>query len=485
MSTTSTLQKIHAQIDASTPAPANLNIGFGGERAVFPLASLASVVFNRQNSTVLPLTPVGVPFQALGAIPGAVSALAFGSYSSPDYLAPGEFIPPVGTRAGLPMPRRMNTVYFNLVLPAGPRPAAGWPVAIFGHGFGDDRNNSPFVVAASMAARGIATIAINVVGHGGGPLGTITVNRLGGAPSVSFSAGGRGIDQNGDTKIDSTEGSSAAVPNLLVGSSDALRQTTVDLMQLVREIQVGVDVDGDGAADLDPARIYYFGQSFGGIYGTIFLGVERDVRVGVPNVPGGPIIDIVRLSPGFRPLFNAAAAARGLSGGPLFNENLPFRNQPPLINDVAGAIALQDLTEQSEWATQAGNPVAYAPYLRSSPLPGNPPKSVIIQYAKGDKTVPNPTATALVRAGKLADRATYFRNDLAFALDPRAPKNPHTFLTRLFTPGIAGQAAFQAQAQIAHFFATDGSDTIDPDGANPLFETPIVPPLPETLNFIP
>jgi hypothetical protein len=27
--------------------------------------------------------------------------------------------------------------------------------------------------------------------------------------------------------------------------------------------------------------------------------------------------------------------------------------------------------------------------------------------------------------------------------------------------------------------------TVDPDGANPLFETPIVPPLPEGLNYIP
>jgi hypothetical protein len=33
--------------------------------------------------------------------------------------------------------------------------------------------------------------------------------------------------------------------------------------------------------------------------------------------------------------------------------------------------------------------------------------------------------------------------------------------------------------------ASDGLTTIDPDGAGPIFETPIVPPLPEELNFIP
>ncbi|TMI34304.1 MAG: hypothetical protein E6H41_13095, partial [Betaproteobacteria bacterium] len=367
---TTALEKIRDQIKASVPAPAAFDIGFAGERAVFPLSSVTSVLFNRQNAVTPPLTTAPMPIQALGAIPGAVGSLAFGSYLSPDYQAAGEFIPPVGTRTGVPVPQRMNSVYFNLVLPAGSRPAAGWPVAIFGHGFGDSRHNSPFAVAASMAARGIATIAINVVGHGSGPLGTVTVNRSGGAPSISFPAGGRGIDQSGDGVIASTEGSAAAAPRTLIGSADALRQTTVDLMQLVRQIQVGIDVDGDGAPDLDPARIYYFGQSFGGMYGTIFLGIERDVHVGVPNVPGGAVIDIIRLSPGFRfAILTPAVAARGLLNLPplpdgtlQFNENSPLRDLPAVINTVPGATALQDYFEQAEWGSQVGNPVAYAPY---------------------------------------------------------------------------------------------------------------------------
>jgi hypothetical protein len=489
---TTTLERIRDQIKVSHPAPATFNIGFAGERAVFPLSSVTSVLFNRQNAVTPPLTTAPMPTQALGVIPGAVSSLAFGSYLSPDYQAPGEYIPPVGTRTGVPVPRRMNTVYFNLVLPAGPRPAAGWPVAIFGHGFGDSRHNSPFVVAASMAARGIATIAINVVGHGGGPLGTVTVNRGAGAPSISFPAGGRGIDQNGDGVIDSTEGSAAAAPRTLIGSADALRQTTVDLIQLVRQIQVGIDVDGDGAPDLDPARIYYFGQSFGGMYGTIFLGIERDVHVAVPNVPGGAVIDIIRLSPGFRfAILTPAVAARGLlnlpplpNGTPQFNENLPLRDLPAVINTVPGAMALQDYFEQAEWGSQVGNPVAYAPYIRKAPLKGNPVKSVIFQIAKGDMTVPNPTNTAILRAGDLQDRTTYYRNDLAFALGSGV-RNPHTFLTNIASTPLAALNALQAQAQIAVFFASDGALTIDPDGGNPLFETPIVPPLPERLNFLP
>jgi TRAP-type mannitol/chloroaromatic compound transport system substrate-binding protein len=109
---------------------------------------------------------------------------------------------------------------------------------------------------------------------------------------------------------------------------------------------------------------------------------------------------------------------------------------------------------------------------------------VIVQFAKGDKTVPNPTASALIRAGNLADRATYFRNDLAFATVPGyTVKNPHTFLTNL--GGTAAPFAVAAQQQLAMFLASAGTVTIDPDGAGPLFETPIAGPLPETLNFIP
>ena len=105
-------------------------------------------------------------------------------------------------------------------------------------------------------------------------------------------------------------------------------------MQLVREIEVGMDVDGDGARDLDPARISYFGQSFGGIYGVKFLAVEPNVRLGVPNVAGGAIIEIARLSPSFRGLVTLSLLTRtppliNLPGF-AFNENMPLRNLPPL-----------------------------------------------------------------------------------------------------------------------------------------------------------
>ena len=136
--------------------------------------------------------------------------------------------------------------------------------------------------------------------------------------------------------------------------------------------------------------------------------------------------------------------------------------------------------ENVEWVNQPANPVAYAPHLRQHPLPGVPAKPVILQFGKGDQTVPNPLETALVRAGDLADRTTFYRHDLAYAENPGLPNDPHT----LYRIAVFGQIALGAQQQIAVFFASDGTEVIHPEPAR-FFEVPIQGPLREELNFIP
>lgn len=502
-SATAVLEKMRDQIKADTPTPADFLLGPGGTRTVFPLSNISSMLFNRQTGTAptFAATPMAGQLLALRSIPGVVGHVAFGKYVSPDYETAAKVIPPIDTASGVPTIQSENEIYFNLFLPTGTPPPNGWPVAIFGHGSTGNQTNA-FFAAADIAERGIATIAINAVGHGNGPLGTLTVSQTVGGP-VTFSAGGRGVDLNGNGVIDLNEGVVAAPP---IGNRDGIRQTVVDLLQLVREIEVGMDVDGDAVPDLDPARIYYFGQSLGGMYGTLFLVVEPSVHAGVPNVPGGPPIEVSRLSPIFRSGLGTTFAAAvpslinvgGLSGVE-FNENLPLRDQPPVIDTVPGAIEIQTVLEQFEWVTQAGNSVAYAPHLRKAPLTRMLPKDIIIQFAKGDNTVPNPTTTALLRAGDLADRATYYRHDLAFTSRGDqsgipVPKDPHIFLLFVAlaptsTPPINFPAVADigrgAREQIAEFFASDGANVIDPDGAGPLFEVPIAGPLPEGLSFIP
>jgi hypothetical protein len=487
------LSRIVRRIKRSTPTPTDFMVGLGAGgpvRALFPVAELAGIRFDRQTGAAPSFTSSFLPTPALAVVPGAVAQIAYGRFESPDYQTADKFIPATGTLAGQPQQQGTNTLTLQLFVPAGAKPAGGWPVALFGHGFTDSMYGAPWAVASVFASRGIATLAINVVGHGGGARGSLAVLPKAGTP-VMIDAGGRGIDQNGDGAIDPTEGVDAAPPRGIIGSRDGLRQTVIDLMQLVRQVEVGMDIDGDGSADLNPQRIYYAGQSFGGIYGTMLLGVEPNIRAGVPNVPGGSITEVARLG-GFRPLTGIALATRvpslinvGGASGIEFDENIPLRDLPPVVNTVPGAMAIQQVLDRNEWVQQSGNPVSYAAYIRKEPLHGNAPKPVIVQFAKGDQTVPNPTSTAIVRAGDLAEHTVFFRNDLAYAANPTGvPRNPHTFLTNIASPAMA-PLAVGAQLQIAVFFATNGGTRIDPDGAGPLFEVPIDPPLPERLDFIP
>ena len=468
-SVTSTLEKIRDQIKVASAPTASFNLGTHGESTVFPIASISGILFGQQQNVVGSLNTVPVPTPALQVFPGAVAKVAFGKFSAKNFETPGGFIPVVPTRTGVPAVQSTGDVYFNLFIPAGTRPANGWPVAIFAHGLGNNKNSSPFAVASTLAHNGIATLSINSVGHGFGPAGILTV--IQGSGSVVLSAGGRGVDLNASGTIDSFEGLLATGAQFDITGRDGVQQTVADLMQVVRMIQGGVDVDNTGSASLDANRIYMFGQSSGGIIGTVFMGIEPDIKAGVPVVPGGPSVDAALFSESNRLLLTAFLGSRlpsllnGGVGG--FTDNTPLRNQAPVINLVPGAMEIQRIADVFNWIAQAGESTAWAPFIRKSPLPGQAAKAVIIQFARGDKTNPNPSTTAIIRAGDLADCATFFRNDLAFLSNLGFPKNPHTFLTNIAgTPAVAA-VAIGAQTQIEVFFASNGALTIDPDGSRP------------------
>jgi hypothetical protein len=162
-SATAVLEKMRDQIHAATPEPADFLLGPQGERTVFSLEAVTGIRFDQQTRVDPPvLTAVNLNLSLIrDTFPGAVGSLAFGKYLSPDYqVHPGEYIPPVGTRTGTPAVQGVNEIYFNLFLPSGPTPAGGWPVAIFGHPNGGYKEDPSVAVAGSMAAHGIATLAI-------------------------------------------------------------------------------------------------------------------------------------------------------------------------------------------------------------------------------------------------------------------------------------------------------------------------------------
>jgi hypothetical protein len=518
-SATAILEKIRDQIRDTTPDPADFLLGSNGERTVFARNQVTTITWRQQTLVdppfFAPTPPFLVPVASLDIFPGSVGRVALGKFLSPDYeVHPGEFIPAVGTRNGEPAVRGTNEIHFNLFLPSGAVPSNGWPVVIVGHPVNNSKNAMPFQVASSMAKYGLATVAINAVGHGFGPRSTLTVNRTMGAP-ITLSEGGRGIDQNDDGSIEDSEGLTTKAPRTAVQLSDGYRQTAVDLMQLARVIEVGMDVDGDGLRDLDPSRIYYFGNSLGGGYGTVFLAVAPSVRAGVLAVPFDPIPGVflgIRRSVAAGVLdarqpsllnFPGVTAIDGLApvGPPFFDENRPLRNQSPLtveledlttrviqspvINTVTGAREIQAYGENLEWVSQAGSPVAYAPHLRRAPLAGMAGKPVLLQIAKGDQSANNPSTTAIIRAGDLADHTLYYRHDLYRSSLPNPTAltaNPHGFAISVGNP-LFRPISLAVQDQAGRFFFSDGGPVAVPQPSQ-FFEFPIVLPLPESLNFI-
>jgi hypothetical protein len=241
-------------------------------------------------------------------------------------------------------------------------------------------------------------------------------------------------------------------------------------MALGRSLRAGLDIPGVGKNLVDRSRIMYYGLSFGGIYGTMLMGTDPLFHRGLLNVPGGPIVDIARLSAFRGDLADQLARSRPsfLNGGPGldgFTEDLPLRNEKPRAIKHRGAAALQELFAESNWYERAGSPETLAPRIRLRPEPAwrKRPKEIAFQTAYGDGTVPNFTAGTLYRAGHLFDRVVYYRNDKT----PTYDSDPHGFLA---DPTLAGRTA--GEQQLAEFLDTGQLINTDPE----MLEVPIANP---------
>jgi hypothetical protein len=413
--------------------------------------------------------------------PGAAGYFAFGSFLSPRYQGDDAVIPLVPSTQ-TPKPFGMDRLGVIAVTPdprAFPPP---WPVAIYGPGFTRSKYDI-FVSADNNASRGILTIATDPSGHAYGSKSTATV--IANGVPTTFSSYGRGRDLDGDGKIGDglndgvgptghyqSDGKTIDPSHKSIdGLRSGLMQTVVDNMTLARVIKSGLDIPSVGTNLADPKRVYYYGISFGGIYGTMLMGTDPLIHRGLLNVPGGPIVDIARLS-SFRGDLAATLkishpsflnGGKGLNG---FTEDMPLRGEPPRVITDKGAADLQTLFATTNWYDRDGSPETFAPRIRLRPDPAwaSDPKEVLFQTAYADGTVPNPTAGTLYRAGELFDRVTYYRNDKT----PTYDSDPHGWLA---DPTLAGRTF--GQQQLAEFLATGQVTNPNQDW----FEVPIALPV--------
>jgi hypothetical protein len=459
MSTTATLARMVAAIGSGDAysqagiAPADRGLKIDKAFQAPAVTGLKSIV---QTTTAGATTSADV----VNTATTNAGVYAFGSFKAPSWLAANRVMAATPTKRA-PTARAAEQLGFALIVPSGAPPAGGWPVAIFGHGFGRSKFDV-FLAADQNATRGVATIAIDAVGHGGGPNSALDVSTAGGAVT-RLPSYGRSRDTDGDGNISFFESLSAPPApdkDSAVQLRDTLRQTALDTASLVQAIGRGVDVDGDGTVDLSRSRIGYYGQSLGGIHGTIAVAANPALEYGLLNVPGGPLSDVARLSPSFRPLVTQTLgdSVPSLLNGPGqgFTEDQPLPGDPPVSKPAKGAIAIQNAFALTNWIDRTGSPEGYSPLLRG--------RRVLVQVAYGDQTVPNPTAGFVVRAGGLLSRTTMYRNDKT----PTASSNPHGFL---LDPRLTGQGPGQAQA--VAFLASDGKTIVDPDGGGGVFEVPV------------
>jgi hypothetical protein len=286
---------------------------------------------------------------------------------------------------GRPVIDREVELPVSFAVPKGEMPANGWPVAFFGHGLGGSRAQM-LAFIDSLAREGWATVAIDADGHGLRHTNVDERNNVAGRLGADF----RGVPDRRDGFGD-VEGNAAAFDLFhgfknIAAMRDQMRQSVMDLSQVVRAIQGGVDLSPMvQGATLDASKIAYLGESFGGVLGSLFSSVEPDVRFFYIDVPGGGVMEYVATnSPalsGFANLF--VPPTFGLDPNERLHRFHPLISMGSQIFDGA-------------------DPLTYAPHtLRNRRTVAGrelPARSIVIGCVIGDEILPNGATHALAKA---------------------------------------------------------------------------------------
>ncbi len=250
----------------------------------------------------------------------AVDYIVSGTIKSPQFFprndADGNRLPLYDQVWNLKKPPRGEDVPFWIFVPkhrTGPA-----PVAIFIHGHGGSMFDAlPF--GGILASFGIATMGIDAPSHGVALSAAELALVRGQFQAAGLTGlgeallGGRALDWNGDGSADSGDDFWTAY---VFHTRDEVRQTVVDVMQLVRTLRtfdgknkwafdpaghgspgLAGDFDGDGKVDVGgSASIDVMGGSLGGITDATIAGLEPQISTVVSIVPGGMLNEIGRRS---------------------------------------------------------------------------------------------------------------------------------------------------------------------------------------------
>ena len=144
--------------------------------------------------------------------------------------------------------------------------------------------------------------------------------------------------------------------NLFFGRTNG-QQYIVDAAQWVHVMSDAANANGLAAElaaetvpvtpTLDVAKLGFLGHSLGAIDGAVFLSAAPEPRVGVLDVGGGHVFDILSTSPAFGPLIDQYLASIGV---------------------MRGTAAYAQLDATAAWVLDPADPWSVAPSLSTKPL---------------------------------------------------------------------------------------------------------------------
>ncbi len=272
---------------------------------------------------------------------------------------------------------KTRTVPFIVIAPITPAPVGGYPVAIFMHGIGGQKEQA-LGLANTLCAAGYAVVAIDQAVHGlpSGVAGSLT------APLYTGPGMGNGRP--------AAEWASNffMLPSILTARTNVqtsafnlwrleriLKQPAVDPSSLqAAMVTAGKSLSAAGASQ-------YVGQSLGSIVGAYFLAGNSSQTggsnlKGLLSVPGSRLALLLKDSPSFSATVNAGLAAAGVPTG-----------SAAYYQFFALAQAVADPIDPASM----GTPLSGAPTSRFT-------NRLLIQEAIGDTVIPNANGQYFVNA---------------------------------------------------------------------------------------
>lgn len=275
---------------------------------------------------------------------------------------------------------------WTMTTPKNPKPGP-IPVVIFGHGLVTERR---FVLAVgdSLAAKGYAVISIDFPYHGertycakGGPISVVnptdgsltsmepcqlgtTCNDYG--KCVDAQGNGNKLATFGVLSMPVASGAVFLEIEHIANTKDHFQQALIDLGALDRSLRQGNWQATLGNHPVDTSRIYYAGQSLGGIMGAVFLGTDPDIKRAVLNVPGANLV----------PMFDDSQ---------FFSAQLDafFQRQHVQRESFEG----RRFINVAKWFMDAVDPQHYGPTIAN--------RALLIQMATLDMIIPNANTKVL------------------------------------------------------------------------------------------